>query len=216
MLKKLYENISGESHDQKLTDFKKAKEVLFSSKNKGQLITAVKYINNFNKKHKLNDKSPEFIYFKKMVNVLKHKLKNIDDSLGESLEWDGVNDESFSKDSNWEVDPNKSYWKQGSSGSQTVTESSDFDWISEVPDHIDLGLYEFLENNSVIKTINVSDITIKTIVIKLDNNNSEGFSNLQSKKYILNKMVNVLEDYVPVKNMDTYRRTVRLFINNKL
>ena len=39
--------------DDKSHDFERAKDVLFSAKNLEQLVSAVKYINNFNKKHKI-------------------------------------------------------------------------------------------------------------------------------------------------------------------
>lgn len=55
-------------------DFEKAKEILFSSKNIEQLVSAVKYINNFNKKYKINQSSAEFIYFEKMIKLMKRKI----------------------------------------------------------------------------------------------------------------------------------------------
>jgi hypothetical protein len=58
------------------SDFEVVKEVLFSVKNIDQLISAVKLINNFNKKYKIREKSPEFIYFDKMINVMKIKLRS--------------------------------------------------------------------------------------------------------------------------------------------
>jgi hypothetical protein len=56
-------------------DFELVKETLFSSKNKDQLISAVKYINNFNKKYKITENSPEFVYFEKMVKLMRKKLR---------------------------------------------------------------------------------------------------------------------------------------------
>ena len=68
-------------------DFERAKDVLFSSKNLEQLVSAIKYINNFNKKYRINEKSPEFIYFGRMIKLMKHKLRStrfkIDDKLSE-------------------------------------------------------------------------------------------------------------------------------------
>ena len=60
--------------NQKMSDFEKAKEVLFSVKNKSQLISAVKFINNFNKKHGISRKSPEFIYFDRMIKIMRKKI----------------------------------------------------------------------------------------------------------------------------------------------
>lgn len=68
-------------------DFERAKDVLFSSKNLEQLVSAIKYINNFNKKYRIHEKSPEFIYFGRMIKLMKHKLRStrfkIDDELSE-------------------------------------------------------------------------------------------------------------------------------------
>jgi hypothetical protein len=61
----------------KSDDFEKAKEVLFSSKNTQQLISAVKFINNFNKKWDIREGSPEFIYFERMIKLMRIKIKNI-------------------------------------------------------------------------------------------------------------------------------------------
>lgn len=62
------------SNDDREGDFKKAKEILFSSNNTEQLISAVKYINNFNEKYKINQNSAEFIYFEKMIKLMKRKI----------------------------------------------------------------------------------------------------------------------------------------------
>jgi len=68
-------------------DFERAKDVLFSSKNLEQLVSAIKYINNFNKKYRIHEKSPEFIYFGRMIKLMKSKLRSnrfkIDDELSE-------------------------------------------------------------------------------------------------------------------------------------
>ena len=64
-----------ESND-KSFDFDKAKRVLFSSKNREELISAVKYINNFNKKYEITEQSPEFIYFERMIKLMKVKIRN--------------------------------------------------------------------------------------------------------------------------------------------
>lgn len=116
---------------EKLNDFERAKEVLFSSKTPQQLISAVKYINNFNKKHGITETSPEFIYFDKMILVMKLKIKSkkveggeqIDEAsrinrgikniiksiLYESLNWSDKDetfdtDKSFSNDQSWSND----------------------------------------------------------------------------------------------------------------
>jgi len=57
-------------------DFERAKDVLFSSKNLEQLVSAIKYINNFNKKYRIHEKSPEFIYFGRMIKLMKQKLRS--------------------------------------------------------------------------------------------------------------------------------------------
>jgi len=117
---------------EKQNDFVRAKEVLLSSKTPQQLISAVKYINNFNKKHGITETSPEFIYFDKMILVMKLKIKSkkvdggeqIDESsrmnrtlrniiklkLRESLEWSDKDetfdvDKSFTNDQSWSNDP---------------------------------------------------------------------------------------------------------------
>ena len=68
-------------------DFERTKDVLFSSKNLEQLVSAIKYINNFNKKYRIHEKSPEFIYFGRMIKLMKSKLRSnrfkIDDELSE-------------------------------------------------------------------------------------------------------------------------------------
>jgi hypothetical protein len=120
------------STQEKQNDFERAKEVLFSSKTPQQLISAVKYINNFNKKHGITETSPEFIYFDKMILVMKLKIKSktveggeqIDEAsrmnrgirniikslLYESLDWSDKDetfdtDKSFSNDQSWSNDP---------------------------------------------------------------------------------------------------------------
>lgn len=72
--------------DDKSHDFERAKDVLFSAKNLEQLVSAVKYINNFNKKHKIRETSPEFIYFDKMINVMKIKLRSRKREVGNDSE----------------------------------------------------------------------------------------------------------------------------------
>jgi hypothetical protein len=140
-LHKLKESLTRTS---KKEDFEKAKEVLFSCKDRDQLVSAVKFINNFNRKHGISEKSPEFIYFEKMIRLMKKKVstnryevdKDIDEGqrmkssiitkiIKESLSWEDKdeinnNDEYFSSDKiwspdeNWSTNPDRSYWKQGS------------------------------------------------------------------------------------------------------
>ena len=109
-------NTSNDSED-KSHDFERAKDVLFSSKNSTQLISAVKYINNFNKKHKIGEKSPEFIYFDKMINIMRTKLRSrnvkIDDDLSEGER----------------MNPNFK---------NRIKESEEFDWIKDIePTNLD-------------------------------------------------------------------------------
>ncbi len=77
---------TGGGRDDKSHDFERAKDVLFSAKNLEQLVSAVKYINNFNKKHKIRETSPEFIYFDKMINVMKIKLRSRKKEVGNDSE----------------------------------------------------------------------------------------------------------------------------------
>ena len=153
------------SYSNKSKDFERAKEVLFSSKTPKQLASAVNYINNFNKKHGITKDSPEFIYFDKMILAMKLKIKNrkggiseeMDDSsrlnriikniIKESLEWSDKdnsygNDEKYSADASWKTDdnwtpnPDKSYWKQGSTGTGSGG-SSDGGDVNEEEDILD-------------------------------------------------------------------------------
>lgn len=78
-------NTSNERED-KSHDFERTKDVLFSAKNLKQLASAVKYINNFNKKHKIKETSPEFIYFDKMINIMKIKLRSKRKEVGDKPE----------------------------------------------------------------------------------------------------------------------------------
>jgi hypothetical protein len=68
------------------SDFERAKDILFSVKNVEQLISAVKYINNFNKKYGLGTKAPEFIYFDRMIKVMKVKLRSKRFEVGDNPE----------------------------------------------------------------------------------------------------------------------------------
>ena len=68
------------------SDFERAKDILFSVKNVEQLISAVKYINNYNKKYGLGTKAPEFIYFDRMINVMKVKLRSKRFEVGDNPE----------------------------------------------------------------------------------------------------------------------------------
>jgi len=144
----------------KENDFERCKGVLFSVRNKQQLVSAVNYINNFNKKYKITEKSPEYIYFEKMISLMSKKIKskfskNQDDDvqrrglisdleLEESLNWTD-NDESYGSDGNFSPDPywknyengSPSYWEQGDAGGSSdsdgdMNESNDFDWIKDI------------------------------------------------------------------------------------
>ena len=88
--RKLKESIMSTNDDggksNRSSDFERAKEVLFSVKNIEQLISAVKYINNFNKKYGLGTKSPEFIYFDRMIKVMKVKLRSKRFEVGDNPE----------------------------------------------------------------------------------------------------------------------------------
>lgn len=79
---------SNPSHGKdKSSDFERAKEILFSSETPHQLTSAVKYINNFNKKYEIRKNSPEFKYFERMILVMKLKIRSnrfdFDDELSE-------------------------------------------------------------------------------------------------------------------------------------
>jgi hypothetical protein len=76
MSKNINNKINAYNSDKKLNDFNKAKEVLFSVKNREQLISAVKYINNFNKKYGITENSAEFKFFEKIIEVVKLKLRS--------------------------------------------------------------------------------------------------------------------------------------------
>ena len=69
----------------KSLDFERAKEILFSSETPQQLISAVKYINNFNKKYGIGKNSPEFKYFERMILVMKLKIRSKKVDFGEDL-----------------------------------------------------------------------------------------------------------------------------------
>ncbi len=56
--------------------FKRLKKLLLSIKNKEDLVNTVKLINHFNQTHEIKSDSPEFIYFNKMVKLMKMILKN--------------------------------------------------------------------------------------------------------------------------------------------
>lgn len=85
---KIKQTILPESNsNNKTSDFEKAKKTLFSCKTRGQLVSAVEYINNFNKKYRITENSPEFIYFEKMIRLMKNKVKSnrfdVDETLDE-------------------------------------------------------------------------------------------------------------------------------------
>ena len=77
---------NGGNKGNRSSDFERAKEVLFSAKTAEQLVSAVKYINNFNKKYRLGTKAPEFIYFDRMINVMKIKLRSKRFEVGDNPE----------------------------------------------------------------------------------------------------------------------------------
>jgi len=51
--------------------FKRTKDLLLSVKNREDLVNAVKLINHFNKTYNISSESAEFVYFTKMVNLMK-------------------------------------------------------------------------------------------------------------------------------------------------
>lgn len=51
--------------------FKRIKELVFSVKKRKDLVDAVKVINHFNQKYGITSNSPEFIYFQKIVKLMK-------------------------------------------------------------------------------------------------------------------------------------------------
>jgi hypothetical protein len=51
--------------------FKRTKELLLSVKNREDLTNAVKLINHFNQKYGITYNSPEFIYFEKIVKLMR-------------------------------------------------------------------------------------------------------------------------------------------------
>ena len=63
--------------------FKRLKNLLLSVKKKEDLVYAVKLINHFNQTHRVESDSPEFIYFNKMVRLMKMILKNKEREGGE-------------------------------------------------------------------------------------------------------------------------------------
>ena len=68
--------------------FKKTKELLLSTKNKEDLANVVKLINHFNKTYTISSEDPEFIYFTKIINlmrlVIRKKYEKSDDKNDES------------------------------------------------------------------------------------------------------------------------------------
>lgn len=55
--------------------FKRLKNLLLSVKNREDLTSTVKLINHFNQTHKVESDSPEFIYFDKMVRLMRMVIK---------------------------------------------------------------------------------------------------------------------------------------------
>ena len=51
--------------------FERVRILLLSTKNREDLVNSVKLINHFNKTYNINSESAEFIYFTKMVNLMK-------------------------------------------------------------------------------------------------------------------------------------------------
>lgn len=177
------------STQEKQNDFERAKEVLFSSKTPQQLISAVKYINNFNKKHGITETSPEFIYFDKMILVMKLKIKSktveggeqIDEAsrmnrgirniikslLYESLDWSDKDetfdtDKSFSNDQSWSNDPEWELNPDKSYWKQgEVGSSSGGEDVSESEDDLDwIGKTTFTPMEQFLDSVDRDDINI--------------------------------------------------------
>ena len=51
--------------------FNRLKKLVFSVNNREDLVNAVKLINHFNQTYKIEENSPEFIYFNKMVKLMR-------------------------------------------------------------------------------------------------------------------------------------------------
>jgi len=51
--------------------FNRLKKLVFSVKNREDLVNAVKLINHFNNTYRIEENSPEFIYFSKMVKLMR-------------------------------------------------------------------------------------------------------------------------------------------------
>ena len=60
-----------EKSETKEESFDRLKKLVLSVKNREDLVSAVKLINHFNQKHKIEKDSPEFIYFNKMVRLMR-------------------------------------------------------------------------------------------------------------------------------------------------
>jgi hypothetical protein len=94
----------------------------------------------------------------------------------------------------------------------TLTEG-DFSWVDDIPSDYDVNVYEFLKNNFDVnkRVINFgdTDLEVKTLY-GLD----ESFNlTFDSKKRILNKICNLIEDDFPNTDERVLRKTVRVFLN---
>lgn len=74
-----------EKVETKEQSFNRLKKLVLSVKNREDLVNAVKLINHFNQTHKIQKDSPEFIYFNKMVRLMrlvirKKEIKNGDEN----------------------------------------------------------------------------------------------------------------------------------------
>jgi len=77
-----------EKTETKEESFIRLKKLLLSVRNREDLINAVKLINHFNQTYSIEDGSPEFLYFTKMVKLMKLVIRKKELEVGEE------NDES--------------------------------------------------------------------------------------------------------------------------
>jgi hypothetical protein len=68
--------------------FERLKKLVLSVRDKEDLINAVKLINHFNQTYKVGEDSPEFLYFTKMIRLMKLIIRK------KGLEMGEENDES--------------------------------------------------------------------------------------------------------------------------
>lgn len=158
-------------------DFEKAKEVLFSSKNQKQLISAVKYINNFNQKYRITENSPEFIYFDRMILAMKLRIRGNKGGIDEQID----DEQRMGDDFDW-----------------IRSSESDFDPNFEFKDFeywIDLSTLTAAE----IKV--VGDYILKVLTnINLSGDRARKFSNLRRYQGIIIHCGSDTTDYEPEKN----------------